>query len=366
MTPASHDGVDAGFARVFGRPPDVVQSAPGRVNLIGEHTDYSGGFAMPLAIPQQTRVALARTDAPIARAQTEATGERLCFALGHERRHASWIDYVQGAVAMLRARGFALSGFDARISSEVPMGSGLASSAALEVGLLRALREAYALPLDDLALVRIARDVENDFVGAPTGLMDPMAASFARDRSALFLDTKHLVYEHLPLPEAVDIAVIDSGITHRHAGGSYALRRAEVEQAERLLGVQSLRELDAARADALPDPLSRRVKHVVNENGRVRAAVECLRDRDVERLGRLFNESHRSLRDDFEASVPEVDRLVALAQNDPDVLGARLTGGGFGGAIVALVRRGRAELAAERILRAYGAGRLLVPARLEA
>jgi galactokinase len=352
----------AAFAAVFGRSPDAIGEAPGRVNLIGEHTDYSGGFALPLAIPQRTQVAVALTREPVVRAFTTATGERVSFALGLERRNGGWIDYVQGAVVALRARGFALSGFDAHIASRVPMGSGLSSSAALLVSLLRALREVFALPLDELELARTARQTENDFVGAPVGILDPMAVSFAGERSALFLDAKTLAYEHVPLPAALEILVVDSGVSHRHVGGEYAARRAEVEQAERLLGVRLLRDIDdAARADTLPEPLARRVRHVVSENARVRKVVECLAAADLEGLGELFNEAHRSLAEDFEVSTPEVDRLVALAQADPDVLGARLTGGGFGGAVVALVPRGRAEAAGLRLARAYGAGRVLVP-----
>jgi galactokinase len=242
----------------------------------------------------------------------------------------------------------------------------LSSSAALDVALLRALREAFALDLDDVELARVARAAETDFVGAPVGIMDPMASSLADERSALFLDTRSLVFERVPLPSSVAIAVIDSGVAHDHATGGYAQRRAECEEATRRLG-RSLRDVESVDELAgLPEPLLRRARHVVTENARVLAAVDALRAGDVERLGPLLDASHASLRDDFEVSVPDVDRLVDLARADPDVLGARMTGGGFGGAIVALARAGAAESAAARVAAAYATpsgprGRVLVP-----
>jgi galactokinase len=260
-----------------------------------------------------------------------------------------------------------VSGFDAVIASHVPVGSGLSSSAALEVSLLRALRDAFALDVTDLALAKIGRAAETDFVGAPIGIMDQMASSLADAKNALFIDTRTLAYERVPLPAGVEIAVLDSGIAHDHAAGDYRTRRGECERAAALLGVRELRDVeDVARTASLPSPLDRRARHVVTENARVLDAVQAMRDDDAVRLGRLFDLSHVSLRDDFEVSVPGVDRLVELAQAHPDVLGARMTGGGFGGAIVALVREGRAREAAASIARAYAGphqerARILVP-----
>ena len=351
--------------------PDAIATAPGRVNLIGEHTDYSGGFVLPMAIPQRTTVRLARrTDDEVhAISRNVRSQEPVTFVLGHETKRGSWIDYVQGTVVALRAAGHRISGFDALISSNVPVGSGLSSSAALEISLLRALRDAFALDLSDVGAAKIGRAAETDFVGAPVGIMDQMASSLADAETALFLDTRSLAYERVALPGAAEIMVIDSGIAHGHAGGEYRTRRIECDRAAHGLGVTELRDVDdPSRAAELPPPLDRRARHVISENARVLAAVDAMRRNDEKTLGRLFDASHASLRDDFEVSVAGVDRLVALAQAHEDVLGARMTGGGFGGAIVALVAKGRGARAAREIARAYDGGgtgrhcaRVLVP-----
>jgi galactokinase len=361
-------GAGAIFEAAFGRAPEVIASAPGRVNLIGEHTDYSDGFVLPIAIPQRTQVLLAqRYDAEV-RAVSANLGPRRAesFELGEERKRGGWIDYVQGTFAALRANGARVGGVDVAITSEVPVGAGLSSSAALEVALLRALREAFGLSLDDLALAVVGRAAETDFIGAPVGIMDQMAASLADESAALFLDTRSLSYQRVVLPPAVEIAVIDSGIAHGHATGEYRTRRAECDRAAMLLGVTMLRDVsDVAMVDSLPEPLRRRARHVVTENARVLGAVTAMRGGDAIALGRLLDESHESLRVDFEVSVAAVDRLVELARRDGDVFGARMTGGGFGGAIVALTKAGYAAAAAARIVGAYGdRGRQLVPTPL--
>jgi len=362
------------FAAHFGGAPTVVEDAPGRVNLIGEHTDYNGGFVLPVAITRRTRVALAvRDDERVRLVSADETmaagGPALEYTLGAEQRTERWIDYVQGCTAALAADGHTLRGFDALVTSRVPIGSGLSSSAALEVAMLRALRSAFGLALDDVALARVAHRAEHDFVGARVGIMDQMAASLGDEAAALFLDTRSGAWERVPLSAGVALAVIDSGIAHRHASGGYNARRAECERAAALLGVASLRDFDAAAlppGGELPPPLDRRVRHVVTENARVLEAVAALRAEDERRLGAILTAGHASLRDDFEVSTPEVDRLVTLAAADPDVLGARLTGGGFGGAVVLLARAGTAAEAARRVAAAYArvvrrGGAVLIP-----
>jgi galactokinase len=346
--------------RDFGRAPDAVACAPGRVNLIGEHTDYTGGFVLPMAIPQTTEVAVARRNDAVVQIVTDAFGRReASFSIDAMQKVGDWIDYVQGTIAALHARGFVVRGFDATITSCVPVGSGLSSSAALEVALLRALREAFALPVDDLAIAVIGRAAETDFVGAPIGIMDQMASSLGDAESALFIDTRTLAYERIPVPRAIEVVVIDSGVSHEHATGDYATRRAECERATALLGASALRDVtDASAVASLPEPLARRARHVITENARVVEAASCMKSGDTRRLGQLLDASHASLRDDFEVSTADVDRLVAIAQRDEDVLGARMTGGGFGGAIVALAPRGRGQAAAERIVCVYDAGGL--------
>jgi galactokinase len=337
----------------------VRATAPGRVNLIGEHTDYNGGFVLPAAIPQRTVAELR----PAAGDQVEAYsanmgagGERRRYALGREAPGGSWIDYVQGITHILAADGHPLTGFCLRIDSSIPVGSGLSSSAALEVSVLRALRAAFELPLDDIQLALIGQRTETDFVGAPVGVMDEMASSLADESHALFIDTRTLRYERIPIPPNAELIVIDSGVTHSHAAGDYRTRRSECDRAASMLGVEQLRdvtEADFGRVAQLPEPLPRRVRHVVTENARVIETVRALRDGALDAAGALFAASHASMRDDFEVSVPEVDLLVSIAARHADVFGARLTGGGFGGAIVALAKRGAAGAAAAVIAEDY-------------
>ena len=345
------------FADLFGRPPLVTADAPGRVNLIGEHTDYNGGFVLPLAIPQRTRAGLApRTDDTVRAWTANLPREAEEYRIGAETKGRGWLDYIQGVTQAVRLAGHKLRGFDLRIESDVPLGGGLSSSAALEVSLLRALREAFGLRIDDVELALLGQKAENDFVGAPVGVMDQMASSLADERRALFLDTRSLRYERVPLPAGVEIAVIDSGISHSHAGGEYRTRRKECEKAAELLGFPQLRDLevqDLWRLASLPEPLDRRARHVITEDARVRGAVSAMQEGDLERLGKLLNAAHDSLRDDFEVSLPEIDLLVDLARRDKAVYGARLTGGGFGGSIVLLAQAGHARAAAEKAAAEY-------------
>jgi galactokinase len=236
------------------------------------------------------------------------------------------------------------------------VGAGVSSSAALEVSMLRGLRELFDLDLDDLALARIGQAAESEFVGAPVGIMDQMAASLGRDGEALFIDTGTLCVDRLPLPSAMDLIVVNSAIPHAHAHGQYGTRRRESFDAAALLGVARLRELtpgDLPRLAELPPLLSRRARHVITENQRVLDAIEALRAGDLARLGCLLNASHVSMRDDYETSTSAIDKLVRIAQNCAGVYGARLTGGGFGGSIVAIAKAGTARTAAEEICRRF-------------
>jgi galactokinase len=360
------------FESLFDRPAEVVADAPGRVNLIGEHTDYNGGFVLPTAIPQRTRVELATRSDQAVRVWSSAKRKRqgiLTYRLGAEAPRKDWLDYIQGTTKILRTDGHNLQGFDARIESAVPLGSGLSSSASLTVSLMRALRRAFSLSLEDVPMARIGQRVENEFVGARVGIMDPMAASLANLGTALFLDARALTFERVPLPDGADLVVLHSGVVHRLAGGDYNTRRSECERACEMLGVRQLRDLDAgdlARVARLPEPLNCRARHVISENGRVLSAVEAIRGGDLVRLGHLFYVSHESMRDDYQVSVPEIDLIVELARADPAVYGARLTGGGFGGSVVMLARAGTGFAAAERIAGVYAQRsgcrpRILVP-----
>ena len=297
-------------------PAAATADAPGRVNLIGEHTDYHDGFVLPTVIPQRTRVTLTRRDDRRVRARSGAVGETTEeYARGHEMPGRGCLDYVQGVTAILARAGFDVGGFELEIASDVPMGAGVSSSAALEVSLLRGLRLLFDLSFDDVRLAHLARAVETDFVGAPVGIMDQMVSSLGHDGEALFIDTRSLRTERIPLPPSLELIVIDSGITHAHAGGEYKTRREESFLAATQLGVEKLRDVDLSalpRIDRLPPVLARRARHIVTENARVLEAVEALREGDGARLGRLFEASHQSMRDDYEITTPEIDALVDI------------------------------------------------------
>lgn len=342
------------FGRLHGREVAVTASAPGRVNLIGDHTDYNGGFVLPRGLPQHTRVALApRVDGRVRAASAHWPGELCTYELGQETRARGWIDYVQGVTATLVEDRRAIDGFDLWVASDIPVGAGLASSAALAVALLRGLRDLFDLELDDLALALVAHRAESGFVGVPVGVMDPLASSLGDERSALFIDTRALTIERVALPESLGLVVIDSGIDHKLGGGDYGARRAECTEAAARLGVEQLRDLpEGTDLSGLPEPLAGRVRHVLAENARVTAAVDALRRGDVAALGALFDASHRSLSEDFAVSLPEIDRLAACARRS-GALGARLTGGGFGGSIVAVTAAEDAARVARDTLRAY-------------
>jgi len=336
---------------------EFTSSAPGRVNLIGEHTDYNDGFVLPLAIPLSIHASLVRRDDRVVQASTvngsSATGS---YEVGSEKPLHTWLDYVQGVTWALARSHVTASGFSLSLRSTLPAGKGLSSSAALEVSVLRALRSAYALSLTDFEIAKLAFTAETEFVGVPVGMMDQMACSLGQERSALFIDTRTLSYEFIDLPEPCGIGVVDSGLTHRHSSGEYRQRRDECRRAAAALGVASLRDLteeEASRFESLPAPLGKRARHVFTENSRVLAAVEALRAGDLRRLGALINQSHSSLRDDFEVSLPQIDRLVEIAQSQPEVFGARLTGGGFGGSIVIVARADRLSDVINRITNTY-------------
>jgi galactokinase len=339
--------------------------APGRINLIGEHTDYNDGLVLPVALGLGVTVVARQRDDGLAHLITDADLEprETSYVLGAERKDGTWADRARGVTTAMRSRGAALGGFDAEITSTLPPGAGLGSSAALAVALVRALRGLFEVALEDAEIALVAHAAETEFVGAHAGLMDQLASIYGRRSEALLIDLRDLSRVTVALPGDLELAVIDSGERHQHATGGYNRRREECEEAARHLGVGSLRELEDRPLEEvlerLPPPLDRRVRHVLTENARVRDAIAALRASDMSRLGALLDASHRSLRDDYEVSTPELDRLVCLADDEGAVLGARLVGGGFGGSILALTARGQARSAAERILRRFDGGRLV-------
>lgn len=341
--------------------PAVLAAAPGRVNLLGEHTDYNDGFVLPTAIPQRTRVAMRPVGEEIhVHAVTLRSEARFGIDSMPDDHFAR---YVFGCLKVVAELGHDIPGLDIHIDSDVPMGVGLSSSAALEVATLRALRELLDLDIDDVHIARLAQRAEIEYAGVHCGIMDQMASSLADTTHMLFLDTRTLERRLVPMPEGTELLVVDSGVARSLAESGYNRRRAECEEAASVLGLRALRDVgDPADVERLPDPLRRRARHVVSENARVLEAADGV---DAARFGELMNASHASLRDDFEVSVPALDRLVELLQAHPSVHGARLTGAGFGGACVALCREGEALRAGEDVLARYAgdgyAGRVLVP-----
>lgn len=350
------------FIQIFNSAPAVQASAPGRVNLLGEHTDYNDGFVLPTAISQQTTVYLGFSPNDRHHFYSQELEAQTNVAT-HEQAPEGFASYIFGCIRVLEQEHVIVPPLDVFVTSCVPIGSGLSSSAALEVAMLRGLRSLLQLDLDDVRIAQLGQQAERQFAGVQCGIMDQMASSLADTSHLLFLDTRTLDRQLLPLPAGTEILVMDSGIPRTLAGSGYNQRRAECEQAAQHLGVQALRDVqDVAAIAKLPEPLQRRARHVITENNRV---LEACQGVSAERFGELMNASHASLRDDYEVSVEGLDRLVAILQATPDVLGARLTGAGFGGACVALVTAGKASAIGEAVLEQYNrqgyTGQVLVP-----
>lgn len=336
------------FAEYYGRPPVGVWSAPGRVNLIGEHTDYNDGFVFPFAIDRRTTVAVGDRDDRLVRVASTFSPDVVEVQLDELTPDAvsGWAAYPLGVVWAFGEHGADLAharGVDLHIDSDVPIGAGLSSSAAIECAVALALDEHWGLGFDRPTLAKIGQLAENRVVGAPTGIMDQSASLLSEADSGVFLDCRSLDADVIPLGFAeagLSLLVIDTRVSHSHATGGYAARRASCEAGAQALGVESLRwvdvdDLDRAR-ELLDDETFRRVRHVVTENQRVLDTVRSLREQGPGAIGPLLDASHVSMRDDFEISVPELDLAVETAQAN-GAIGARMTGGGFGGAAIALV-----------------------------
>ncbi|MFE9915063.1 galactokinase [Micromonospora sp. NPDC005553] len=366
MTHPSSDVAEratAGFSAQFGAEATGRWAAPGRVNLIGEHTDYNEGFVLPFALPMRTVVAADRQDGEHWTVWSELSGESITFGaedVAEPGRVSGWGAYVAGVVWALREAGHPVPGARLAIASDVPLGAGLSSSAALESAVLAALLDLGELELAPELQPRLAQRAENVYVGAPTGIMDQSASIRCRAGHALFLDCRDESVEHIPFDLDADglaVLVIDSRAPHRHADGEYAARRRSCEAGANALGVTALRDvsidqLDAALARLDDEETRRRVRHVVTEDQRVLDTVALLRAARVRDIGPLLTASHVSMRDDFEITVPEIDTAVeaALAAG---ALGARMTGGGFGGCVLALIEADSADAVAAAVSDAY-------------
>jgi galactokinase len=311
------------FEELFGKTPQLFR-APGRVNLIGEHTDYNDGFVMPAAINLYCWVAIApRSDRSLL-FHSNNFSQSISVSLDEPRpaRRNQWTDYVVGTALALEQSGYRLKGADVLVSGEIPLGSGLSSSAAIEVATGYALLKNSNEDIDLVRLALACRRAENEFVGAHVGIMDQFISAHGQAGQALMLDCRSLEFKLLPIPSTVHLVVCNTGVRHAIATGEYNQRRAQLEE----------------QKGSLPELIYRRCHHIVTENARVQAAAEALRAGDLGKFGDLMGESHGSLRDDFEVSCPELDTAVEIADALPGIIGARMTGGGFGGCTINLVR----------------------------
>jgi len=316
---------------MFGGTPRIFR-APGRVNLIGEHTDYNDGFVMPVAIDLSTWVAIApRPDGKVV-----VHSENFSQTAELGGTGAAWSRYVFGVVMVLKGMGYRLGGANLLAHSDLPIGAGLSSSAALEVAVGYALLRMSETELDLTALAHVCRRAEHEFAGVRCGIMDQMIVCHGRAQHALRLDTRSLEYEHLPLHAGVKVVVCNTMVKHNLAASEYNNRRSECESAARMLG-RSLRDVTLPDLENLPETFYRRARHVVTDNARVQSAAAALKSNNLDEFGRLMHESHCSLRDDYEVSCRELDIMVEIGSSLDGVYGSRMTGGGFGGCTVNLV-----------------------------
>lgn len=352
-----------------------IVRAPGRVNLIGEHTDYNDGFVLPAAIDRDVMMAVrARPDRTV-RVFSLDYGEGTEFTLNdiqYDYAH-TWTNYIRGTLHVLINRGFPVTGMDLVVTGDVPRGAGLSSSAAIETATAVAARTAGGFALEGAELALACQEAENQFVGVKCGIMDQFASALGRAGHALFIDCRSYDYQLVPVPPGYRIVICDSGVRRGLRDSEYNLRRAQCEEAVKLLkadlpNIRALRDVSADEFEGLkgklPDAVRHRAAHVIYENERVLKGVEALREGRVDEFGRLMKESHASLAKLYEVSCPELDLLVSLANDCPGVAGARMTGAGFGGCTVNLVREGTVDIFAETIMPQY-AGRV-DPSRLSA
>jgi len=354
-----------------------VARAPGRVNLIGEHTDYNDGFVLPMALEHCTRVAAATRDDGLLHVIAHDIGRERSWPSEHwnadEQPH--WTSYIAGVASLLRQRGAVLTGCDLLVTSDVPLGGGLSSSAALEVAAALALANLAEFQITPVELADLCRAAEHEFAGVPCGIMDQYVSALAQAGCAFLLDCRSHAWEHIPLPlDGHVVLVVNSGVRHKLATGEYAVRQRQCHQAVEFFRrpdptVRALRDVSVetvlSSAEKMEPKAAARARHVTSENQRTLAAADALRRGDLAELGRLMLESHRSLRDDYEVSCQELDLLVEVVAAVPGVLGARMTGGGFGGCAVAIadndsVPQVRAAVSEEYDSTGHGPARVLL------
>ncbi len=359
-----------------GAPPLCIARAPGRVNLIGEHTDYNDGFVLPAAIDKAIYIAAAARDDDLIVLDSLDFNSTVTFPLArlHDDSLPAWTRYIRGCLALGGTLALLhgqnpnrLRGMNLTIGGDVPLGAGFSSSAAIEVAMFETLSALLGIPLTQTQKALLGQQVEHHFIGIRSGIMDQLIAAVGRADHALLIDCRSLETTPVPLPRGVTLVTLDTGVRRELVSSEYGLRRQQCEEAARRLGVPSLRdatpELFAAQRAALPEVVARRAQHVLEENARTLAAAEALRQADLRALGALLNASHASLSQLYEVSIPELDLLAELAQQQRGVYGARMMGGGFGGAVIALVDDSAVSAVIEAVGAAYSArtGRLCTP-----
>jgi galactokinase len=336
---------------------ETTSFAPGRVELLGNHTDYNQGLVLSAAIHLGVTVRARKDNSNRITVSSATNGRRVAIDIQRLERlpRESWANYPLGVIQILRQTGFPLGGTTIDIESNLPLGAGLSSSAALEVATAFAFRELYQLPLNSMQIAKLCQQAENEFVGVQCGLLDQASSVFGQTGKAILLDFRTVTAEPVPLPAEAVILLLASGLPHALTGGEYNERREQCARAAALLGVTALRETSTAavRAAKMDFAIKRRALHITGENERVGRGIEALRQNDPETFGQLMFESHQSSRDNFENSTPALDCLVEIAKNTPGVYGSRLTGGGFGGSTVSLVSRARAEEIKDSIASQY-------------
>jgi galactokinase len=331
------------FKRYFGHPPAFVVRAPGRVNLIGEHTDYNDGFVLPIAIDRAVRIALKPTFSQQVVLHALDLNQSAEFSLKNiKHENQEWVEYFKGMAWALQQAGYPLSGWEGTIASSIPIGAGLSSSAALELATARAFAAVSGFPWEAVKMAQIGQQAERDWVGVNCGIMDQMISAMGRAGHALLMDCRSLKTELVPLPPDMTIVVLDTGTRRGLVDSAYNERRQQCNMAARFFGVPALRDVSRVELDANTaalDPIvHRRARHVIGENMRTRQAVRAMSQKDARALGQLVNASHISLRDDFEVSSLQLDQMVDCAQQDSACYGARMTGAGFGGCAIAIVQ----------------------------
>ncbi len=347
------------FHAHFNAKPDLIARAPGRVNLIGEHTDYNDGFVLPMAIDRAVWIAFRPRDDSTVRLFSSDLGTDSVFDLRSLTPAEGWGEYAKGIAHTLQQAGYRLHGFDGIIMADVPRGAGLSSSAAVELAVARVFAAVSNIEWDAPKMAKLAQKAENEWVGVHCGIMDQMASAASREGHALFLDCRSLEMQHVPLPKGIAIVVLDTSTRRGLVDSAYNERRSQCEEAARWFGARALRDVGLEEfgkrnaKSGLSEIAWKRARHVVTENARVLDAVKAMKSGDAKRLGALFNASHESLRNDFEVTNDALDTMVRCAQEQDGCYGARMTGAGFGGCAVALVEEEKAGMFVHAVGSAY-------------